>query len=200
MWWCASGKSNPSKCNSLWEASEARKSSVSSPTPSSHSLGNNSNEPIIVPWTRGCLGSTCSLHLTCPYQWPLSYHFCLSRYQDPTSFPKVLSRKPPLVWNLFLLSWFPPTIFTLALTSSFNCQCMWATWGQGISFIGLGKFLLRKISVWSQFMSLAKVQPDHCARPGTTMTSGKNFKLLYQEKSFQKINHAKPQVHRVADR
>lgn len=47
------------------------------------------------------LGSTGILSLTCPYHSSILHHLCLSKWQDPTSFPKVLSIKSPLVWNLF---------------------------------------------------------------------------------------------------
>lgn len=114
-------------------------------------LCKNSNEPIIVPWTgpQWCLGSTCFLCLTCPFLLPISHHFCLSKMSRyHFFFPKILSMKSSLVWNLFYCLLFPLGISILVFISKFNCLCIWTTWGQGIYFIHLDKFLLWRISVW----------------------------------------------------
>lgn len=107
----------------------------------------------------------------------------LSKYQDPTSFPKVLSSKSPLefIWLLFAPTWhFHAGIYLPSQLS------VYVSYVRARDTFQLGNFLLWRISVWPQFISAAKLHPACCARPETAMTSEKNFKLVYQEKCFLK--------------
>lgn len=71
----------------------------------------------------------------------ISYRFCLSRYHAPTSFPKVLSTKSPLVWNLFYFT----ALCSLLVSPSgiyliIQRSVLWATCGRGICFGSLLSF------------------------------------------------------------
>jgi hypothetical protein len=53
-------------------------------------------------------------------------------------------------------------------------------------FVQLDNIFPYRILVWPWFTCVAKLQPGG-ARPEAAMTSEKNFKLVYQEKSFRKL-------------
>lgn len=167
---------------------------MSSPTPSSHTLCNNKQQTL----NRSTMTFQFNLSPLPDLSLSVAYLLILlSKYQDPTSFPKVLPSKSPLEFILLLCA---PTWYFHAGIYLISQLPVYVSYVRTRDIFQLDNILLWRISVWPQFISVAKLHPACCARPETAMTSEKNFKLTYQEKCFWKINQAKPQVHEVVDR